>query len=131
MLHVLLVEDNPADVLLIREAMRTSPIAADVIIAYDGEQARNLLRQGRYDLIILDLNIPKFDGYRLLREYRLYSGPPVVVFTGSQSPNDRNKALALGATDYFVKPANVGEFMSVVRGILELWIGNASSLAEV
>lgn len=65
MLHLLLIEDNPADVMMIREALRGSPIAADVTIAYDGEQALRLLEVGpKSDFVILDLSIPKGMGTR-------------------------------------------------------------------
>ena len=122
----MLVEDNPADVLLIREAMRTCVIPVDVTIAYDGQQATSLSESQRFDLIILDLNVPKFDGYRLLEEHRLQDGAAVVVFTGSANPNHMARALALGAKDYVVKPVNAQMFMSVVRGMIELWIGSGA-----
>ena len=63
-LHVLLIEDNTGDVLMVREAIRTSPTKADVVIAYDGEQALRFLTEFKFkpDLIILDLNVPKFNG---------------------------------------------------------------------
>src|SRR5579871_662525 len=97
MLNVLLVEDQLSDVLLVREAMRRSPIAADVDIAYDGEQALKLLEQPSFDLVMLDLNIPKCNGHTILEKCMGRSGPPIVVFTGSQNPADMERALALGA----------------------------------
>src|SRR5438477_5993116 len=67
-LHLLLVEDNPADVLMVREGLRASAIPVDVMIAYDGEQALRLLGEMHFkpDFIILDLAIPKFDGLTVL-----------------------------------------------------------------
>ena len=68
MLHVLLVEDNSGDVLMVREAIRTSSVQADVMIAYDGEQAIEFLTEFKFkpDVIFLDLNIPKFDGFVMI-----------------------------------------------------------------
>ena len=119
MLHLLLVEDNPADVLMIREAMRRSPIPADVVIAYDGAEGLRLLTEMKFDLVLLDLNLPKFSGHAILENYRVLSGPPVVVFTGSQNQNDKALALMLGARDYVVKPSNYHAFISAVQDILE------------
>lgn len=119
MLHVLLIEDNPSDVLMVREAMRKSHIAADVVIAYDGEEGAKLLHDTSFDLVILDLNIPKFSGHAILEQYRHRTGPPVVVLTGSDDPRDKESALALGAADYVVKPPAFEDFLRAVQDILE------------
>lgn len=124
MLHILLVEDNPGDVLLIREAIRNSPVKADVMIAYDGEQALRLLREFRFkaDFIILDLNIPKFNGLQILESYRQSEGPPLIVFTSSVNPVERQRALELGAREYLTKPSNINDYMKAVQGALERWM---------
>jgi len=124
MLHILLVEDNPGDVLLIREAVRRSSVSADVLIAYDGEQALQILTQGKVevDFIFLDLNLPKYNGLQILERYRANEGPPVVVLTSSSNPADRERALDLAAKDYVVKPVDLDSFMKVIRGALEHWI---------
>jgi DNA-binding response OmpR family regulator len=121
MVHVLLVEDNPTDVFMTREGMRNSEIPADVVIAYDGEEALELIGTTRTDLVILDLNVPKFDGYTILQRYRVDGGPPVVVFTGSLDPTDEARVLALGAKEYVVKPRTYEEFLRAVQGILQRW----------
>ena len=121
MRHVLLIEDNPADVLLVREAMRSAPIAADVWIAYDGEQALRLLGECHPDLIILDLNLPKVGGLEVLEKHAGVESP-VLVFTGSDNPIDRARAMALGAREYITKPMSWDEFMQVIRGAIERWM---------
>jgi DNA-binding response OmpR family regulator len=119
MLHVLLIEDHPADVLLFREGMQRSQTPADVVIAYDGEQGLKLLKDLHFDLVILDLNLPKVDGYTILRQLQKIEGlPPVLVFSGSQNPKDKETALALGARDYIVKPLEFQGFMRTVQEIL-------------
>jgi two-component system response regulator VanR len=121
MLHVLLVEDNPSDVLMVREATRTSPIPAEVMIAHDGQQALKLLGGQSFDLVILDLNIPIVNGFKVLERYQIHGGPTFVVFSGSDDPRDKKKALALGAKGYVVKPFGLDEFMNAVRAILQRW----------
>jgi DNA-binding response OmpR family regulator len=132
MLHILLVEDNGGDVLLIREAIRNSPVKADVMIAYDGEQALRLLKEFRFrpDFVILDLNIPKFNGLQILESYRKSEGPPLVVFTSSINPNERRKALELGAREYLTKPSNINEYMKTIQGALERWMEERAAAAE-
>ena len=123
MLHLLLIEDNPADVLMVREALRSSPTPADVMIAYDGEQALEMLGNFSFrpDFIILDLNIPKVDGHAILARCQSAAGPPIVVFTHSANEDDRRRALASGARDYVVKPANFRPFLKSVQDILTRW----------
>jgi CheY-like chemotaxis protein len=122
-LHLLLIEDNPADVLLIREALRSCRLPADVIIADDGEQASRILEEPVVwpDFIILDLNIPGVDGHAILERYSSAEGPPIVVFTGSPNEEDRLRALANGARDYVVKPSGFREFMRAVQDMIEHW----------
>jgi DNA-binding response OmpR family regulator len=125
MLHLLLVEDNPADVLLVREALRTSGIPADLMIASDGKQALKLLNEGhpKLDFIILDLAMPKSDGFMVLQNYHTQDGPPVVVFTNSSSEQEKKRALALGAADFVRKPMGFQSYVKAVRGIVERWSG--------
>lgn len=127
MLHILLVEDNPADVMLVREAVRTSNAKADILIAYDGEQALRMLSefQFRPDFIILDLNLPKFSGLQILERYRAHEGPPVVVFTSSVNKVERERAFELGVREYLVKPSDLDEFMDTIRGAIERWMPDA------
>jgi DNA-binding response OmpR family regulator len=127
MRHLLLAEDNPGDVMLVREALRTSTIAADLVVAYDGEEALRFLANQRFDLFILDLNIPKADGHTILKKVGRRASPPIVVFTSSSNPSERERALAAGAKDYVVKPTDLEDFMKAVHGILERWSGASQS----
>jgi DNA-binding response OmpR family regulator len=121
--RLLLIEDNPPDVLLMRDAVRRSSIAADVVIAYDGEQALHLLEQSAFDLVVLDLGLPKFDGQTILKKHWCPNGPPLVVFTGSENPQDRKLALELGVADYVTKPLRYDDFSRAVQDILERYSG--------
>jgi CheY-like chemotaxis protein len=129
MLHVLLVEDNPSDVLLIREAIRTSSVPADVTIAYDGDTALRMLDDPSPapDLIILDLNLPRVGGLELLQRHPPNGEPPpVVVFTSSHGPEERARAMALGASDYIVKPVTWDGYLDAIRGAVERWVPRAA-----
>jgi CheY-like chemotaxis protein len=123
MLHVLLVEDNPADVMLVREAVRTSPVTADLMIAYDGEQAFQVLTEFCFkpDFIFMDLTVPKLNGFEFLDHFHANQGPPVIVLTGSGDPANRQRAIDAGAKDYLVKPTDLDEFLNVVNKALVRW----------
>jgi len=129
MLRILLVEDNPADVLMVREALKASAIATDLIVASDGEQALKLLNEGqiKLDFILLDLAMPKFDGFTVLQNYHTQNGPAVVVFTNSSSEQEKKRALALGASDFVRKPMGFQAYMEAVRGIVERWSGASAA----
>jgi DNA-binding response OmpR family regulator len=128
MFHVLLVEDNPADVLMVREAIRSAEFQADVVIANDGEQALTCLNEFNFkpDVILLDLNVPKFSGFQILERYRSPIPSPVVVFTSSVSPSQRKRAFDLGAWDYVVKPTELDAYQGAVRSLLKRWYGRAA-----
>ena len=121
-LSLLLAEDNPGDVRLVREAIHASSIAVELVIACDGVQALSYLRRSQFDLAILDLNLPKHDGQAILQLCAMTEGaPPFVVFTSSSQQKDRQLALLAGAKDYVVKPTDLREFIKAVHGILDRW----------
>jgi DNA-binding response OmpR family regulator len=128
MIHILLIEDNPGDVLMIREALRTCDIAADVVIAFDGEEGLRLLGDERVpiDLVLLDLNLPKFGGLDVLERTRKMGRPPVIIFSGSDKESDRHRALELGALEFVTKPPQFGEFCRAIHAILRRWKARAS-----
>jgi CheY-like chemotaxis protein len=127
MLHILLIEDNTADVMLIREALRTCPIAADVTIASDAEDGLKLLTEGAFkpDLVFLDLSLPKFSGLELLE--RCPNLPPVVLFSGSYNPADKERAMALGVLDFVQKPIEFQDFIEVIHKIVGRIASNSAS----
>ncbi len=124
MLHLLLVEDHPAEVLLFQEALRRCSISAALSIACDGEQALRILGtlDPKPDLIVLDLNLPKFSGFDLLKRFQeLRLGCPVVVFSASSNPKNMRDAFRLGAKDYVVKPLIFKDSVDAVHQIVERW----------
>jgi CheY-like chemotaxis protein len=115
MFRILLAEDNPGDVLLFREALKSRNFQCELVVAADGQQAIAMVRDvasggPRPHLIVLDVNLPKQNGDAVLRQIRLepgLAGIPVVVLTSSSSPLDRATANGLGASLYLEKPSDL------------------------
>ncbi|MDX1661783.1 MAG: response regulator [Gemmatimonadota bacterium] len=129
--EVLLVEDNPGDVELTREALAESKVAVNLSIVPDGVEAMAFLeREGEYadaprpDLIILDLNMPRLDGREVLKRIkddRALSTIPVVVLTTSEAEEDVLESYELHANAYVNKPLDFDRFTDIVRRIDEFW----------
>ncbi|MDP8980079.1 MAG: response regulator [Acidobacteriota bacterium] len=130
--HILIAEDNKSDVFLIQRALKTSGLEAHIHIADDGEKVIRFLEQADADatapcpdLILLDINMPRYRGADILRRLRASSrcsDALVLVVTSSDSARDREEMNALGANGYFRKPSEFSEFMSLgqmVRNLLE------------
>jgi chemotaxis family two-component system response regulator Rcp1 len=118
--EVLLADDNPSDVYLIREALREHAVDCVLHVVSDGKDALGAISgetsAGSISLIILDLNLPRHDGIEILqklRESAWLDHVPVVVLTSSDSPRDRVLANQLGATKYLRKPSSLEEFLSL------------------
>lgn len=117
--RILLGEDNPADVYLIRQALEENGIAYSLQVAVHGGELMDVMSRqpsGIPDLIVLDLNLPRHEGLevlKMIRSSRDYSRVPVVILTSSDSPKDRVAASALGADCYIRKPSGLEEFMAI------------------
>lgn len=130
-IDVLLVEDNPGDVDLVREALADAHQPVRLSVARDGEVALAFLRREgihadapRPALILLDLNLPRLDGHGVLEARRndpALRSIPVVVLTSSATEGDVVRAYALCANSYVTKPIAVEQFLRAVRGIQEFW----------
>ena len=123
--RVLVVEDNPADVYLIKSALLEHSIVAEIEIVSDGELARTTVSGFQTgaepwpNLVLLDINLPKIEGLELLQ--RLASAPcPIIVMSSSQSPSDRQRALDHGAACYFWKPTDLDGFLKLGEIVAEL-----------
>jgi chemotaxis family two-component system response regulator Rcp1 len=131
-IDILLVEDNPGDADLAREALETSKLHNDLRVVGDGVEAMDFLRRkGKYaqaprpDLILLDLNLPKKDGREVLAEIK--SDPdlkriPVVILTISKDEEDVLKSYNLHANCFITKPIDLTQFMKVVKSIEDFWL---------
>lgn len=128
--EILLIEDNPGDVRLIREALKDRCVNLRVV--RDGEQAlRCLNRDGAFpdaprpDLILLDLNLPRLSGREVLaalKAHPAYRCIPVIVITSSHAPDDVHFAYENHANGYVVKPPDVNDFFRAMAGLEMFWL---------
>lgn len=131
-IEILLVEDNPGDVCLIKELFKNAKVKNHINVAKDGEEALKMLRQENEftkvhlpDFILLDLNLPKKNGKEVLKEMRAdvrFKYIPVVVLTSSSSEEDINESYQSGANSFITKPNNLDQFTKVVNSIHEFWL---------
>ena len=129
---ILLVEDNPGDVRLTREALKEAKVRNELHVATDGVEALAFLRrEGAYkkavrpNLVLLDLNLPRKNGREVLAEMK--EDPelrriPVVILTTSQAEQDIIKAYDLHVNCYINKPVDLDQFLQVVRSIEDFWL---------
>lgn len=131
-IDVLLVEDDPGDTLMIREAFEDNKVQNTLACVTDGVEAMQYLRrEGDYgdaprpDLVLLDLNLPRKDGREVLKEIKsddVLSTIPVVVLTTSQAEEDVLRSYRLHANAYVTKPVDFDRFIEVVRQIDEFFV---------
>ena len=131
-IDVLLVEDDPGDVLITREVMEHNEFTKTLHVASDGQEGLDFLyKRGAHadapqpDLILLDLNLPKYDGRQLLEQIKSDADLchiPVVVLTTSSAEEDVLTSYQLHANAYVTKPVDVDQFMRAVRQIDEFFI---------
>lgn len=134
--RILIVEDNPGDVRLIREAFQETRNAIEIANANDGVEALDYLyARGAFggarrpDLILLDLNLPKKGGREVLAEIKTdttLKQIPVIVFSSSSAPADVSGAYRLQANCYVTKPADLDEYFEAISWIARVWLNMAS-----
>lgn len=134
--ELLIVDDNPADIALAREALTACAYSGQINSVEDGVEALAFLsRRGNYanavkpDLVLLDLNLPKRDGLAVLAAMR--ANPelrpiPVVIFSTSKLSRDICRSYDLGANCYVAKPGNLSEFFAMMKTIERFWFGSVS-----
>ena len=131
-INILLVEDNPGDVRLTKEAMRDSKVRNNMEVVMDGVEALAFLHKNgpfsgsfRPDLILLDLNLPLKSGLEVLQEIKATENLkriPVVILTTSQAEKDIIKSYDLHANAYITKPVDLDQFIAVVKAIEGFWL---------
>ncbi len=132
LVEILLVEDNPGDVRLTREAMKEGKMRNNLSVAEDGVEAMAFLRQeGKYadaprpDVVLLDLNLPRKNGRAVLQEIK--ADPdlrriPVVILTSSKAEEDILNSYDSQANCYVTKPGDLEQFMDVIRSVEGFWV---------
>ena len=130
-IDILLVEDNPGDVRLTREALKEGKVLNTLQVVGDGIEALEFLRhEGKYaktphpDIILLDLNLPRMDGRELLAVIKSdlnLRRIPVVILTTSKAEEDIIKSYDLHANCFITKPVDLDQFIKVVKSVEEFW----------
>jgi len=132
-IEILLVEDNPADVNMLRERLLESKVANELHVVNDGEAALDFLyRRGEFaaaprpDLVLLDIGLPKKSGLEVLAEVK--ADPdlrriPVIILTTSKAEEDVLRGYDLHANSYITKPVHLSELFEVMKGIEDFWFG--------
>ncbi|GAA4608329.1 response regulator [Actinoallomurus liliacearum] len=131
-IEVLLVEDDPGDVVLTKEAFDDNKVSNKLSVVSDGEEAMRFLRREadyadapRPDLVLLDLNLPRMDGRQVLEEIKAdetLRTIPVVVLTTSEAEEDILRSYRLHANAYVTKPVDFDQFIKVVRQIDDFFV---------
>lgn len=114
--RVLVVDDEKLIVKGIRFSLEQDDMKVDC--AYDGEEALKLAREKEYDIILLDIMLPKYDGYEVCRQIRGYSDVPIIMLTARGEDMDKILGLDYGADDYITKPFNILEVKARIKAIL-------------
>jgi CheY-like chemotaxis protein len=132
MIEILLVEDDPGDVVMTREAFQDYKVRNNLHVVNDGAEAMDFLqRRGEFasaprpDLVLLDLNLPKMDGRQVLEAIKSdpgLSSIPVVVLTTSENEDDVLRSYSLHANAYVTKPVDFERFIEVVRQIDDFFV---------
>jgi CheY-like chemotaxis protein len=124
---ILLVEDDEVDVLTVKRSLRDLRVDNELVVAGNGEEALALLRdpkRTRPALVLLDLNMPRMNGFEFLREARdhhLLEGIPVVVLTTSRQDQDIFEGFKLNVAGYMVKPVDYRKFVEIMQAIDQYW----------
>lgn len=128
---IIIAEDDDADQLLAEEALKCAGMAASVVFVDNGDDLLRVLQSCKSSekgnlpkLVLADLNMPRKDGLEALAEIRaddVLGSLPVVIFTGSESDKDRQRALELGASGFVVKPSNFEALVQIMTALKEAW----------
>jgi CheY-like chemotaxis protein len=129
---ILLVVVSPVDIMIAKRAFYKSQIHNKIFVTYDGEEAIQFLRkEGKYKdvpntgLVILDLNMPKVDGFEVLETIKAdmdLKKIPIIVLTSSSRPEDIDRAYRLGANSFVVKPVSFEDFVEAIIEIKRYWL---------
>lgn len=136
--RVVAVEDNPADVRLVREGVDAANTDIELDVLSSGQQAADQLMaieadksEDHPDLILLDLNLPGKSGFDLLEVVRnesVFQDVPVVIISSSENPEDINRSYKLSANAYVTKPPDPDDYIGMIDATIDFWIATTSPL---
>lgn len=128
-MKLLLVEDEPRLQRSLAKALREEHYAVD--LAADGEEGLFKAEQVDYDVVILDVMLPKLDGWQVLERLRRHKSTPVLMLTARDASLDRVRGLDLGADDYLVKPFDLAELLARIRALIRRMAGQACTVIRL
>jgi len=128
-MRVLIVEDEPDLLRVLSESLREEGYAVDV--AADGAEGLYKATSWEYDALVLDVMLPKVDGWALLAELRKSKSTPVLMLTARDAVSDRVRGLDSGADDYLVKPFELAELAARLRALIRRAAGSSTALLEI
>jgi CheY-like chemotaxis protein len=126
-LHIVLVEDNPADAEMLKTALEQAATSVEVVLLEDGMKAMEYLTRnvlGPHDLVLLDLNLPRVNGFEVLERIRAnddLKSLPIVVMSGSSDPTEIERCYRAGANSYICKPTHLDEIFSTIEQLVTYW----------
>ena len=130
-IHVLIVDDSESDIFLMRSLLEQQKLYLHIEEVYDGEQALQFLKnespfeeKHRPDLIILDINMPRLNGFEVLKEiqnFPEYKRIPVIILTTSKEDEDIMRSYELQASCYVTKPVDLNQFQKIVAQLSDFW----------
>jgi len=126
---VLVVDDEKLIVKGLKFSLEQDDMEVDA--AYDGEQALEMIRENSYDIVLLDLMLPKLNGYEVCQEVRQFSDVPIVMLTAKSEDMDKILGLEYGADDYITKPFNVLEVKARIKAIMRRTSKHGAAKADV
>ena len=116
MCNILIADDNKQIAAILSEYAKKNGFKSS--ISYDGEEALNAVKNNDFDIILLDVMMPKKDGFEVCKEIRKFSNVPIIMITAKGEDYEKIMGLDIGADDYIVKPFSPGEVIARVRAIL-------------
>lgn len=128
-MRILVIEDEPDLLQVLSQSLREAGYAVD--LAEDGREGLYKARSADYDAVILDIMLPKLDGWGVLRELRQSKKTPVLILTARDALTDRIKGLDGGADDYLTKPFELAELLARLRALIRRAARSATSVIEI
>lgn len=117
-MRVLVIEDSPEVVEAVSLCLQLRWPESEILVSAEGNRGIEMLRANHFDILILDINLPDIDGFRVLQEVRSFSNVPTIILTVRGKEEDQTRGLEIGADDYIVKPFRPRDLVARVNAVL-------------
>ncbi|WP_428240602.1 response regulator [Gynuella sp.] len=128
-INILLIEDNPGDIELVREGFRQAKVTNEIRVITDGQIAWDFFDQlqpdNLPDIVLLDINLPKVDGIEILQKIRaseISHNIPVIILTSSEADEDVTRSYDERVNSYVTKPVDFAKFLTVIQSVEDFWL---------